>query len=29
MMLQSPEDYYERRFPRSLIKLLRFIADIT
>ncbi|MBE0187334.1 MULTISPECIES: spore germination protein [Bacillus] len=26
MMLQSPEDYYERWFPSSLIRLLRFIA---
>ncbi len=28
MVLQSPEDYYERWFPSSLIRLLRFIAAI-
>ncbi|WP_416723051.1 spore germination protein [Bacillus stercoris] len=28
MMLQSPEDYYERWFPSSLIRLLRFIAAL-
>lgn len=28
MVLQSPEDYYERWFPSSFIRLLRFIAAI-
>lgn len=28
MMLQSPEDYYERWFPSSFIRILRFAAAI-
>lgn len=28
MMLQSPEDYYERWLPSSLIRILRFVATL-